>query len=184
LHLIDDKPIIEHLIDRLLSQTNTIAINTNERQLSLSRYDLPILQDRFTYNSGPLAGILTAMEYAKNNALVMTVAADTPFIPTNLIEKMLFTFKHEPTDVVFAKSQGKRHPTIGLWNTKCAPHLRQWLEQGHKPSIIHFASNINSTYADFPRVQLKNGQDYDPFFNINELHDLVEARALLKQIVS
>ncbi|WP_374830308.1 molybdenum cofactor guanylyltransferase MobA [Paenochrobactrum pullorum] len=182
MHLLDGKPVIAHLIDRLQPQTDDIALNVNSDQNDLSQFNLPVIADQFAYNSGPLAGILTAMNYAKKHPLVLTAAADTPFIPANLIEKMWAAQNTQQADVVFASSHHKTHPTFGLWRTENAAKLQQWLQQGHKPSIMHFASYLQSTTFDFPFEPLKNGGLLDPFFNINEPADLVKARELQKQL--
>lgn len=193
LHPIDGKPIIEHLIERLRRQTKHIVLNTNSDQAYLSQFGLPIIADQFIFRSrsgysGPLAGIFTAMDYAKNHPLVLTAAADTPFIPDNLIEKMLAVHNARQTDVVFAASQHKPHPSFGLWRTHHAERLKHWLQQAHQQnsslSIRYFAANLQNAIADFPFAQLQNGAYYDPFFNINEPADLIKANNLQKQLKS
>lgn len=182
MHLLGDKPVIAHIINRLQDQSDNIAINANSDQSDLSQFDLPIIADQFAHNSGPLAGILTAMNYAKEYPLVFTAAADTPFIPKNLIARMWFAQNKEQTDVVFASSNHKIHPVFGLWRTENAAKLKQWLQKGHKPSVTYFASYLQKTTIDFALKPLKDGDLFDPFFNINEPADLVKARQLQKQL--
>lgn len=182
LHLLDDKPVIAHLIERLQLQADHIALNSNQVQSVLSRFALPVIADQFAYNSGPLTGILTAMRYAKEQAFVVTAAADTPFIPSDLLEALFNRQQAIQSDVVFAASNGATHPTFGLWRTHLAEKLSTWLAQGHKPSVISFAATIKQSTVEFPFGTLSNGSSYDPFFNINEPSDLILARQLLKQL--
>lgn len=182
LHLLDDKPVIAHLIERLKMQADHIALNSNQHQSDLSRFGLPVIADQFAYNSGPLTGILTAMHFAKDQAFVVTAAADTPFIPSDLLEKLLSQQQATQSDVVFAASHGATHPTFGLWRTNLATNLSSWLAQGHKPSVISFAMTVKQTIAGFPVQSLPDGSTYDPFFNINEPADLIKARELQKQL--
>ncbi|MGU3574941.1 molybdenum cofactor guanylyltransferase MobA [Brucellaceae bacterium C25G] len=182
LHFIGHQCVLSHLIERLKLQSDHIILNANDDQADLSRFDLPVIGDQLIYNSGPLSGILTAMDYAKEHPLVFTAAADTPFIPLNLIEKMLHNQQETQSDVVFAQSNATLHPTFGLWRTDLAQKLHNWLKTGSKPSVTGFAADLKQSIVDFPFAVLADGTSYDPFFNINEPEDLKTADSLQKRL--
>ena len=63
---IGDQTLLEMIVNRLERQTSEIAINTNSNSHRYSGLGLPILNDEIKGFLGPLAGIFTAMNWAKN----------------------------------------------------------------------------------------------------------------------
>ena len=75
---IGERTLLDMIIERLGPQSYKMAINTNSYSHKYKRYGLPILHDHMEGYLGPLAGILTAMEWAKDTGYekVITVAVD------------------------------------------------------------------------------------------------------------
>ena len=98
------------IIERLGPQSYKMAINTNSYSYKYKRYGLPILHDHMEGYLGPLAGILTAMEWAKDTGYekVITVAVDTPLFPLNLFRELDQKMKVSNSDIVFAASSGTK----------------------------------------------------------------------------
>ena len=75
------RPMIAHVIARLASQAGHLAINANVDPAIYSAYGLPVLADCISGHAGPLAGVLTGLEWAANLpgvTHVVTAATDTP----------------------------------------------------------------------------------------------------------
>ena len=126
---------------------------------------------------GPLAGIHAAIshvnEISKKKAAVVTVPVDTPFVPLDLIfqlkKNLILT-----NDVVIACSRKRHHPTIAMWSSS----LKNKIEK----SILNNVRKIDFFTKDLRKVFVEwDGNDYDPFYNINDYNDLKLAESMLKK---
>ena len=122
---------------------------------------------------GPLAGIASALRHAESSGLdaVLTLPCDTPFLPTDLPERLLSAL--EGVLAVLASSGRALHPTCGLWARSAAEALPVYLASGRR-SIRGFAAGIGHAEVEWPV------EPVDPFFNINDLADLAQAEEWLR----
>ena len=76
-------PLIKHAIDRLENQVDGLVINVNRGLNKYEQFNFPVIPDPLDGYLGPLAGILSGMDYAlgHNFTHIVTAAADTPFSP-------------------------------------------------------------------------------------------------------
>ena len=178
---IGERTLLDMIIERLGPQSYKMAINTNSYSYKYKRYGLPILHDHMEGYLGPLAGILTAMEWAKDTGYekVITVAVDTPLFPLNLFRELDQKMEVSNSDIVFAASSGYQkqrkilHPVFGLWKTYLCDDLRKELERGiRKVTLWSTKHKTSSVCFDNDLV--------DPFFNINTPDDI----ELLKRYIN
>ena len=177
---IGERTLLDMIIERLGPQSYKMAINTNSYSYKYKRYGLPILHDHMEGYLGPLAGILTAMEWAKDTGYekVITVAVDTPLFPLNLFRELDQKMEVSNSDIVFAASSGYQkqrkilHPVFGLWKTYLCDDLRKELERGIRKVTLWSANQKTSSvcFAD---------DLVDPFLNINTPDDI----ELLKEYI-
>jgi molybdopterin-guanine dinucleotide biosynthesis protein A len=175
------RPLLAHVIERLRRQVGEIVLNANDDPGRFGAFGLPLVADRLDGQLGPLAGIHAGLAWAEANRpesrFVITVAADTPFFPADLVSRLCAaTDKANPTLVV-ARSEGGVHPVFGLWPVSLAPHLEDSLNRGARKAL-DFVTAHQAKEARFPPVDV-GGRAVDPFFNINRPEDLAEAEALL-----
>ena len=171
-------PMIQIVADRLRRQVDQIAISSNQDPVGFPVLGLPVLADSITDFQGPLAGILTGLEWATSvqAARLLTVAGDTPFFPPDLAKRLM---SGAPTgNIVIAGSQSGLHPVFALWPTALAKDLRGHLETGATRKVLAFIDRYPHATVTFDSVDLPGGP-IDPFFNINTPDDLAEARRLL-----
>lgn len=178
------RPLIAHVIDRILPQVSAAVISINSGQDQFKTFKIPTTKD--TVNDGvngqkgPLAGILAGLDWAAKNCPkathVVSVPADAPFIPRDLVTAMLEALP-EQKGLARAKSFGRRHPVIGLWPLEIRPDLRDQLANHDVRKIDRFTSNYNIAEAEFDGIP-------DPFFNINTQQDLITANRILKSEAS
>ena len=124
--------IIERVIDKILPQVGSLAININGDSSRFPDYKLPIIPDSIKGYLGPLSGILAGMEWAfKNgNRYIATVAADTPFLPDDLIKRLHAMVKSKNLNIGIAASRILSgddvfiHPTFGIWEVALKDDLR------------------------------------------------------------
>lgn len=171
--------VIGEVAARLKPQVSALFINANGDASRLFSLGLPVVADISASHGGPLPGILTALIHAKNSTWLLTAAADTPFLPADLGQRLFERQRATGKDIVLASSAGHIHPIFGLWRTQLADRLKPWLSTAEKASVLAFARDVEFETVDFPLVATKDGaENYDPFFNINRPDDLVEARRL------
>ncbi|RUW07961.1 NTP transferase domain-containing protein, partial [Mesorhizobium sp. M1A.F.Ca.IN.020.03.1.1] len=74
--------LIEHVAARLTLQVATLVLNANGDPARFAGTNLPVLADTIEGHAGPLAGILTGLEWAAADTgyrSLVSAAGDTPF---------------------------------------------------------------------------------------------------------
>ena len=127
--------------------------------------------------AGPLAGILTGLEWAAAHRpgapWLLSIATDTPFFPADLAARLLAAVAAEGAELACAASAGQAHPVFGLWPVALAAELRRALVDEDMRKIDAWTARYRLATVDFPLDPL------DPFFNANRPEDLAEAERLL-----
>lgn len=164
------RPLLSHVIDRLEPQVERLAISANGDPARFGHTGLPVLADRAS--QGPLSGLQAALDWAVplGATHVVTAAVDTPFLPEDLVPRLLLAAETSSGGVAVAESDGRLHPTFGLWPVGHAEALRQALERG-EARVQGFASATGAVAAPFP--------DERAFLNLNAPDDLVRAEAMV-----
>jgi molybdopterin-guanine dinucleotide biosynthesis protein A len=171
------KPLIAHAAGRLSPQVDRLVVNANGDPARFAFLELPVVADADGGTSGPLAGILAGIDWARANVpsarWIATVAVDTPFIPSDLVATLLAAISEVGT-IRLAASNGRMHQVIGLWPTATRDDLFAWLQSGTSMAVRDFLATRPHIAVDFDtRAGL------EPFFNINTPEDLARARAML-----
>jgi molybdopterin-guanine dinucleotide biosynthesis protein A len=173
-----DTPILARVIARLEPQVSHIALNANGDPARFARFGLPVLPDSIADFPGPLAGVLAGLDWAAGEGAeaIVTVAADTPFFPTDLVTRLQAAAEAQGVPIALAATpdpeRGKvRHPTFGLWPVALRHDLRQALEDGLR-KVVLWTDRHGTATALFP------AEPFDPFFNINTPEDLARAEAM------
>lgn len=181
LRLLGGKTLLAHVIERLAPQVRQMALSANGDPERFSAFGLPVLADEGTPASkGPLAGILAGLGWARRQTgciHVLTVAGDTPFIPSNLSTRLAGVADDADRHIVVAASGGRRHPVVALWPVAVEDDLRLFLSQSETFSINAFLRGQATTEVEF---SLDDG--VDPFFNVNTPSDLIEAEELVRRL--
>lgn len=170
--------LLDQVIARVAPQCACLAINANGDPDRFSRFGLPVVPDTVPDFPGPLAGILAALDWAAGEGAraVVTVAADTPFPPADLVVRLQRAAAEAGVEMAVAASPDeagalRRHPTFGLWPVALRGELRADLEAGVR-KVSAFADRHKAASAVF------SAHPFDPFFNVNTPQDLARAAAL------
>ena len=158
-----------------------MVINANGDPERFATLGLPIVADTIEGHAGPLAGLQAGLQWARAETpdarFIATVAADTPFIPDDLVARLLAALELAGASSAIASSSGEWTPVVGLWSVALADTLAEALRQGVR-AVHRFATAQGSAVVEFPLDEI-GGEPIDPFFNVNTPEDLEKARALL-----
>jgi molybdopterin-guanine dinucleotide biosynthesis protein A len=180
LRLLGGRPILDRIIDRARPQVDRLAINANGDPERFRSYGLSVLPDAVGGAAGPLAGVLTGLEWATETApdaaFVATFPTDAPFLPLDLVGRLLEAVEVAGADMACAVSDGRHHPVVGLWPTRLARDLRHAMVEEDIRKVDRWTGRYKLVGVDF------SVDPVDPFFNANRPDDLEEAERLLAKL--
>ena len=173
---IGGRTILDHVIERLEPQCDGLLLNANGDPARFARFGLPVIADTIAGYPGPLAGILTALEWTAANRpgieWVASAAGDCPFLPRDLVARLQQARLAEGADLAVAVSGGQAHPVIGLWKVALRDELRHALVEEDLRKIDRWTARYRLATVSWPV------EPVDPFFNANTVDDLAEAERL------
>lgn len=82
-----NKPLIEHVIDKVTPQVDEIIISANRNQIFYKKYTDVVIGDSTDTYQGPLAGIAACLKYCSHKQ-VLIVACDMPLLPDDLVKQL------------------------------------------------------------------------------------------------
>lgn len=179
LALLAGRPLLTHVIDRLSPQVAALALNANGDPARFAGFGLEVVPDTFPGRLGPLAGLLAGTQWARRHGFshIVSAAADTPFLPVNLVSGLAAMSAVTGRSVVIARSLGHDHPVFGYWPVEIGDDLAAFLRDGESLRIGAYAFNRHrAAHAEFPAPE-----GCDPFFNINTQKDLETAEKMLQE---
>ncbi|MEE2995514.1 MAG: molybdenum cofactor guanylyltransferase MobA [Pseudomonadota bacterium] len=169
--------LLAHLIDIARPQVGPMVLNTNSDPALFSEYELPLVCDAIDGYAGPLAGVLTGLLWAKKFApgceWVASFACDAPFVPRDLVAKLLREVEAQGADMACAASGGRHHPVFALWPVRLATELHVAVEGEGLRKVDDWTARFEQVRVEF------SAEPEDPFFNINRPGDLVAAEAFM-----
>ena len=171
------RTLLDHLIDAARPQVGPLVLNTNSDPALFADSGLPVAPDVVAGHAGPLAGVLTGLEwavkYAPDCAWVASFACDAPFVPPDLVSRLRRAIEAEAADMACAASGGRHHPVFALWPVRLAGDLRDAVTRDGLRKVDDWTARYAQARVEFPAVP------DDPFFNINRPGDLATAETLL-----
>ncbi len=169
---LNDIPLITYAIKSISLQSNFIVINANRDINRYNEFGYDVVSDSIKDYPGPLAGVLSGMDWILNSHLkckwLFTAPTDAPFIPNDIIERLYFSCNKNDKYISLSKSRGIVHPVFALWNVLLVEDLRKSINKGTR-KVEDFTINYNPSIVEF-------SGDIDPFFNINTQEDLKVAQ--------
>ncbi|TIO79191.1 MAG: molybdenum cofactor guanylyltransferase MobA [Mesorhizobium sp.] len=177
--------LIDHVAAGLKPQVGALALNANGYPARFAGMNLPVLADTVPGHAGPLAGILTGLEWAAAEKTayqsLVSAAGDTPFFPGDLVERLAAAARERPGAIAVASSDGRWHPTFALWPLGLSEALRHFLIDEDNRRVSTFMERHGFVQVEFPMIEAE-GKRIDPFFNINTPDDLAQAERLLQSL--
>jgi molybdopterin-guanine dinucleotide biosynthesis protein A len=182
LRLLAGQTLLDRVVNRVRPQVAALVLNANGDPSRFARFGLPVVADSIADFAGPLAGILAGLDWTAANRpdcpLVVSLATDAPFLPTDLVARLIEGREAQRAELACAASGGQPHPVIGLWPVDLREELRHALTAEGIRKVDVWTERHSLATVDFPITPI------DPFFNANRPEDLDRAAALLAERAS
>ena len=170
------RTILDRVIARLAPQCDRLILNANGDPARFAAFGLLVIPDGVADFPGPLAGILAGLDWAAANRpdveFMLSAAADCPFLPRDLVSRLVAALREENAELAVAASDGQSHPVIGLWSVALREQLRHALVVEDIRKIDRWTARYRLATVTWPTTPL------DPFFNANTMDDIAEAERL------
>jgi molybdopterin-guanine dinucleotide biosynthesis protein A len=163
------KPLVGHVIDRLAGQVDAIvlACRRSAEVRGYVRLGYPIAYDEHE-DQGPLGGIISALGEVATPWL-LTTAADTPFLPLDLVRNLAPACRQHGAAV--ASAAGRRQNLTVLMQRSKAKSLAAFYAAGGRATHRWLAAQ------GVPEVEFHEAA----FLNVNSAADLERARMAMRE---
>jgi molybdopterin-guanine dinucleotide biosynthesis protein A len=173
---IGNETILQRTLARLMPQVCGVVLNANGDPARFASFGLPVVADSVPDFAGPLAGILAGLDWVAANrretAYLVSVPADCPFLPRDLVAKLHAARTAENKALACAHSGDWRHPVVALWHVGLREDLRHAITVEDLRKIEVWTERHGVALADWPT------EPVDPFFNVNTPEDVEKATQL------
>lgn len=174
------KSLLAHSIQNAQTQVSPLIINAAGDPSRFDDFGLPVVADVIDGFAGPLAGVLTGMQWAKENTpeakWIVTFPTDAPFFPADLVARLLAVVADQNAEISCARSGDRTHPVFALWSVNLTDDLRRAMIEENMRKIDRWTARHNTVHVDWPV------KPFDPFFNINRPEDLAHAEQISSKI--
>jgi molybdenum cofactor guanylyltransferase len=187
LRLLDGRPMVAHVIERLRPQVMDLVVVTNDPMPGLRALKVPMIEDPPDVQQaaqaegrrlGPLAGILAGMDWARRHhphaGWILTAPADVPFLPLDLTVRLCGLMHVPEPDVLMVRHRRRREHTLAVWSVKLAADLRKAILTEGVRRVDEFARRYRMAELAWPGGA-------GAFLNVNTPAELTEASRRLAQ---
>ncbi len=159
------RPMIQHVIDRIRPQVDTILISANQDLDAYKGFGYSVVTDQTADYSGPLAGMLAALSVMQTEWLV-SVPCDVPFIGADFVARLA----NDDKALLRVAHDGERQQSACcLMHRDIRDALEQYLQSGQH-ALYRFHAEQQALAVDF-------SNQADMFININTPSELNEREA-------
>lgn len=168
-------PLLTRTIARMAPQVGPLLLNANGDPARFAAFGLEVRADVLGDHAGPLAGILTALEWTAEQGAewLLTAAADTPLLPSDLGARLAAERLALGARLAVAASGGRMHPVCALWPVDIRFELRHAVTEEELRRLTTFVERFSLARVEWPV------EPFDPFLNVNTPGDLDRLGAIL-----
>lgn len=148
---VNNKPIIELILEAIETQCCNVLINANRNIDIYATYSYPVISDTLSDFQGPLAGFYVALEQAKT-PLIITLPCDAPRVPKDFVERMACSMRDCGADIAVAHDGERLQPVYALIKTSLTESLHAFLNTGQR-KIDHWYATQHIVEVDFSDVR-------------------------------
>lgn len=125
-----NKPFIEHVIERIKPQIDDIVISANRNIDKYRNYSSKVIEDKSDDFQGPLAGIAACIPEC-NHDWIVVIPCDIPLLPDDLVAKLKSVDNNK---LIVAKAHEQRQ-LVFLMHASLKENLDKFLQQGHHKAM-------------------------------------------------
>ena len=156
--LLDERPLIQRVIERLLPQVDEIIISCNRNLAAYQALGFPVVQDQRADYRGPLSGIVAAAPLCTQN-WIQLCPCDLPNMPLQLSAQLLDIAQRTGANAVIPRDRYSNQYLCALIDQQAIATAQRSLDSGNaavKGWLLPLHHRI---------VDIKSSED--AFFNIN-----------------
>ena len=171
LKLLRGKAMVQWALERFAPQVDEVLINANQNLETYAAFGHRVIPDAIGGFAGPLAGLHRGLSEALHD-LVATVPCDSPFLPADLVARLLSALQAEDAQLTVARTGDQAHPVFCLCRREVLAGLTVYLESGGR--------KIDAWYSRLKVAEVAFDDAPAAFANINtesELNDINAARS-------
>ena len=161
--LFKGQPMVSYAIAAMSAVADQTLINANRNIQEYQKFGFPVVSDLTDSFDGPLAGVLTAMYFAKTG-LLLVMPCDSPLVKANHLQKLLTTRAEHDADVAVAVAGVRLHPVFLAIKSDLKQSLQDYLHSGQR-KMESWLEQQKIVKADFSNEQ-------EVFVNVNSLSEL------------
>ena len=166
--LLNNKPMIEYVIETLKPQVGKLLINANRSHDKYSAYGFELISDELSGYQGPLAGMASSLNKIQT-PYMLTVPCDSPFITNDLVKRLITALEAEDADISVAHNGERLQPVFCLMKKELLTSMKQFLDEGER-KIDKWFNQHKMTIADFADIP-------ETFDNLNTIEDIQSIEA-------
>ena len=163
LQLLNGSPLISWILQRVGPQVSEVLINANQNHDTYAALGFRVVKDCIGGFAGPLAGMHAGLLVAKYDRVAF-VPCDTPFLPVDLVPRLLAPLTSENVDLSVARTGTRVHPVICVARKRLLPHLAAFLNQGGR--------KVDAWFSTLNVMEVAFDDQPAAFRNVNTLEEL------------
>lgn len=162
---LNDKPIIQTIIEQLQPAVNKTIIVSNNAEYK--KFGLEVIPDLIK-DKGPAGGILTALSHTASER-IFVVSCDMPFITSDAIRFVIEESAHY--QITLPVFNSRMQTLFGVYSKNCLPFWQQLMENG----IIKLQEMV--THFELKKIAVEKNELFVDllFTNINDENDFKQA---------
>lgn len=157
-----NKAMVSFALEAMSQVAETVFINANRNLSEYRQFGYQVISDQTDTFDGPLAGVLSAMTYAKTN-IICVMPCDSPLFKAEHLQ-MLLSAISDNIDIAVAFDGERMQPVFFALKTSLQTSLKDYLQQGNR--------KIDLWLEQHRLVKVDFSQNLDIFLNINTLSEL------------
>ena len=155
----------ERAVESLIPYCEEVIIVARPEQMDAYPAQLEVILDvPEVAGFGPLAGILSAMEFVEADRYVV-LPCDMPYVNGSVIGQLLARHNEDVTAITAA---GKYHPLVSVWDRKLKSSLRKALENDQF-SVMKLLEELDVTWINGRKL---TNHEQSVFRNVNTSTDV------------
>ena len=162
LQLLNGRPLVQHVLERLAPQVGPLAINANRNAETYAALGHPVWPDPLPDFPGPLAGLLAGLTHCRTPWL-LAVPCDSPQLPPDLADRLAAAVQDIAIPTTLEGGVAHPQPVFCLLRATLRTSLAEALRDGER-KVMRWASRHHVARVPF--------DDAAAFFNANTPDDL------------